>query len=427
VSCRAAAWFAWSLAGLSLALFAGGVALHFATLPVQPPSSWGPGGASAVLYVYLPFLAFPLVGALIASRRAENPVGWLCLAVGLLWILSMVGGSYAIYGIRVAGPTSVPYPAAVGSLSEWLGPTAVMLLGTYMILLFPDGMLPSRRWRPVAWLSGIAIASNIVVTTLAPFPLSDLRDVRNPFGLEGQPWVAHAFDAVNLLLPLCLLLSASSLVLRYRSSTGEVREQIKWIAFAASLVALGVSAAMVGGVFSAPDATADAGLSWGSLLEAAITLSFAGIPSAIGFAVLKYRLYDIDVLINRALVYGVLTVLLAAVYFGGVAATQTALRVLTGQEFQLAIVASTLAIAALFNPLRRRIQGSVDRRFYRRKYDARKILDVFSARLRNETDLEVLSGDLVSVTRETLQSEHASLWLQDGVENFGQRPPERLA
>ena len=361
----------------------------------------------------LPFLAFPLVGALIASKRPENPIGWICLAIGLLWMLNLASSGYGIYGL-VARPDSVPFPAAIGSLGEWLGPTTLGLLGTYLILLFPDGRLPSKRWRPVAWLSGAVIVLTIVGNALAPGPLSDLGGVRNPFGLEGHPWVADARDAVFLLLSLCMLASAVSLVLRYRRSGGEVREQIKWIAFAASVVALAISAAVVDGTLSASDATGGAHPLWVRLLEDAITLSFAGVPIAVGFAVLKYRLYDIEVIVNRTLVYGSLTAMLALVYFGGVATTQAIFRALTAQEQQpqLAIVVSTLAIAALFNPLRRRIQSFIDRRFYRRKYDARKTLETFSAKLRDETDLEVLNNELVGMVRETMQPTHVSLWLR---------------
>ena len=410
MSRRIAAWLAWSLAGFSLAMFAASVALHLATLPVQLPTSWGTGGLSIVLYAYLPFLAFPVVGALIASKRANNPIGWICLAVGLLWILSITSGPYAVYGLRVATPGSVPFPAAIASLSESTGPTAIALLGTFLILLFPDGGLPSRRWRPVAWLSGTVIALNFVVGILAPGPLSDLRNVSNPFGLEGYPWVADARDAVGLLLPLCMLASAVSLVLRYRRSGGEVREQIKWIAFAASVVAVGFSAAVIYGTF-AQDAIGG-GLSWGNVLEDMITLSFAGVPIAVGFAVLKYRLYDIGVVINRTLVYGSLTATLVAVYFGGVTVLQGVLRALTGQESALAVVASTLVIAALFSPFRRRIQRIIDRRFYRSKYDAAKTLEAFSAKLRDETDLEALNSELVGVVRKTMRPAHVSLWLR---------------
>jgi hypothetical protein len=378
----------------------------------QPPITWGTGGLSIVFVFMVPFLAFPLVGALIASRRPTNSIGWICLAVGLLWMLNILSGGYGNYGL-LASPGSVPFPVAIGSQAEWIGPATVGLLGTFLILLFPDGRLPSRRWRPLAWLSGTLLVLGSVGSALASGPLPDLGGVRNPFGLEGYPWISGARDAVSLLLSLCMLASASSLVLRYRRSGDEVREQIKWIAFAASVVALGVSGAVVLGTF-APDAGGGTHPLWVGLLEDAITLSFAGIPIAVGFAVLKYRLYNIDLIINRTLVYGLLTALLAALYFGGVAMTQVIFRALTGQEEQpqLAIVVSTLVIAALFNPLRRRIQSLIDRRFYRSKYDARKTLEAFSARLREETDLDALNAELVGVVRETMQPAHVSLWLR---------------
>ncbi len=329
-------------------------------------------------------------------------------------MLNNVASSYLLIGLRVASPGTFPYPVAVGSFAGWLGPTAVTLFGTFLLLLFPDGRLPSSRWRPVAWLCGAVIASNIVGTTLAPGPLSDLRSVSNPFGLEGHRWLASANDAVGLLLPLCMLASASSLILRYLRSGQEVREQIKWLAFAATVVALGVAGAVVQGTIFASDDTGSADPLVAKLLQDALTASFAGIPVAIGFAVLKHRLYDIDIVINRALVYGSLSATLALLYFGGATLTQATFRTLTGQEHQpqLAVVVSTLVIAALFNPLRRRIQGFIDRRFYRRKYDAHKTLEAFSARLRDETDLGALESDLTKVVRETMQPEHVSLWLR---------------
>jgi hypothetical protein len=222
------------------------------------------------------------------------------------------------------------------------------------------------------------------------------------------------------LLPLCMFASAVSLVLRFRRSGGEVRQQIKWIALAASFmgaVYLAVmSAGFINWLISAPDAPSDLGTQtwWGALLENVMVLSFSGVPLAIGFAVLKHRLYDIDRIINRALVYGSLSVLLAATYLGGVTATQAVFQTLTGQDQlpQLAIVASTLVIAALFNPLRRWVQALVDRRFYRRKYDAAKTLEAFSSKLRDEADLEALNDELVGIVRETMQPEHTSLWLR---------------
>jgi hypothetical protein len=415
MSRRTSAWLAWSLAGLSFALFAATIALYIPARSMQVPSPWGTGGDSGQLISLLPFLAFPVVGALVASRRPENPIGWICLAVGTFWMLYNVTTVYGVYGL-LARPGSVPFPAEVGSLGESLWAPALGLLGTYLILLFPDGRLPSRRWRPVAWLSGAVIVLASAGVALVPQPLPELGGIQNPFGLYGYPEVADALFNVLLLLPLCILASAVSLIVRFRRSGGEVREQIKWIAFAASFLGLVLLVEAVSALIVAPDNFGTGGSQpfWLKLLQDAVTLSYAGIPVAVGFAVLKYRLYDIEVVINRTLVYGSLTAMLALVYFGGVATTQAIFRALTGQEEQpqLAVVVSTLVIAALFNPLRRRIQSFIDRRFYRRKYDATKTLEAFSAKLRDETDLDALSDDLVGVVRETMQPAHVSLWLR---------------
>ena len=412
MSRRTAAWLAWSLAGLSLAMAAASVALYIATRSVQLPSSWGTGGDSAVLIFLLPFLAFPMVGALIASSRPKNPIGWICLAVGIFWMLMLISTSYGMYGL-VVRPGSVPFPATIGWLGEWMWAPAVGLLGIYLILLFPDGRLPSRRWRPLAWLSGAVIILLSAGFALSPGPMDTLPWIRNPFGLEKYPWVADATLSLTLLIPVCILASAVSLVLRFLRSGGEEREQIKWLAFAALILGLGFSSYVIPGNIL-PDDAGGADPLWANLLEDAVTLSFAGVPVAVGIAILRYRLYEIDLIINRTLVYGSLTAMLALVYFGGVATTQALFQALTGQEKQpqLAIVVSTLVIAALFNPLRRRIQSFIDRRFYRRKYDAAKTLEAFSAKLRDETDLHALSEDLVGVVQETMQPAHVSLWLR---------------
>jgi hypothetical protein len=356
------------------------------------------------------FLVFPLVGALIASGRPENPIGWLCLTIGLLWTLSGMLEYYGVYGI--ARPGSLPFPLGLAALNLWLWVPSVGLLGTYLILLFPDGRLPSRRWRPLAWLSGAVIALLCVGITLTPEPLGP-PGLRNPFAPEGMAWVTSAAYAILPLLPLCIIASVLSLVLRYRRSRGEERQQIKWMAFAASLVGLLYLIAMVASLIVPSDDWSTAGpVSWLNLLTSVTLLSFTTIPVAVGIAVLRYRLYDIDLIINRALVYGLLSVLLAATYFGGVVGLQYAFRALTGQGSTLAVVASTLAIAALFSPLRRRVQTLVDRRFYRRKYDAAKTLAAFNTRLREETDLDALGGDVVGVVKETMQPAHVSLWLR---------------
>jgi hypothetical protein len=416
---HAASTLAWVLAGLSLTFFLASGAFYVLAPSARSPGNWLTVGTISDMLSFVSFLAFPLVGALIASKRPYNPIGWMCLVVGLFWMLMTLTEVYSAHGL--ARPGSVPFPVTIHALLySWLWVPTVGLLGIYLILLFPDGRLPSRRWRPLAWLSGAVIVVESVVTFLMPGDLEGLRQVQNPFGLEGQPWLATVGWVVLPLIPLCMLASALSLVLRYRRSGGEEREQIKWLAFSASITGVVYLAIMSGGVInwliSWPETPSDLGTQtwWGALLEDVMLLSFCGIPVAIGFAILKYRLYDIDILINRALVYGTLTAMLALVYLGGVAMTQAIFRTLTSQENQpqLAVVISTLAIAALFNPLRRRIQAFIDRRFYRRKYDARKTLETFSLRLRDETDLEALNNDLVGVVRETMQPAHVSLWLR---------------
>jgi len=251
---RGYSWLAWSLAGLSFALFAATIVLYIPARSIEVPISWGAGGDSGELISLLPFLAFPVVGALIASRRPENPIGWICLSIGIFWMLGDFATAYGVYGL-VARPGSVPFAAEVGSLGEWLWAPALGLLGTYLILLFPDGRLPSRRWRPVAWLSGAAIVVASAGVALVPEPLLQLGGIQNPSGLYGYPEVAYAMFNVLLLLPLCILASAASLILRFRRSGSEVRQQIKWIAFAASLMSLGLLVEVVSELLVGPPST----------------------------------------------------------------------------------------------------------------------------------------------------------------------------
>jgi hypothetical protein len=239
--------------------------------------------------------------------------------------------------------------------------------------------------------------------SLAPGTLDERNypGARNPVGLEGAGSLLEGTTTVGTGLTLvALLLAVVSMILRFRRSIGVERQQLKWIVYAGTVAAGGFALTLF---LSGPFANAVFALAF---------LAFIGVPVAAGVAIMRYRLYEIDILINRTLVYGVLTVSLALIYLGSVVSMQYALRALTGQESQLAVVASTLAIAALFQPLRRRVQGFIDRRFYRRKYDAARTLTAFGARLRNEVDLETLADDLVGVIRETVQPAHVSLWLR---------------
>ena len=419
---RGGSWLAWSLAGLSVAMFLATAALFVLVRSAPVPSGSSAGRNIVDLLISVPILAFPIVGALIASRRPGNPIGWILLADGLLWTLLGLLDYYSVYGL--ARPGSVPYPAAAAGLGQWLWVPTVGLLAIYLVLLFPDGRLPSRGWRPLAWLSGAIIVLVSLGSGLSPGPIAELGGARNPFGLEGQPWVAYAANVGLVPFLVCILASVVSLILRYRRSGGEERQQIKWIALAASVVGLGFVGAMVSGLiafFFAPEAWENSAPLWFDLLFTGVLLSFGAVPVAVGIAVMRYRLYDVDLIINRALVYGPLTATLAVMYVGSVVGLQTVLRALTGQESTLAVVASTLAIAALSGPLRRRVQGLVDRRFYRRKYDAAKTLAVFNARLRDETDLGILTDDLVGVARSTMQPAHVSLWLRPDTEPEARR------
>ena len=407
MSPRLSSLLAWSLAGLSVLLYSASVPLYALTHPAGLTSIVSSLLANAL------YLIFTVVGALIAARRPGNPIGWILFADGFLWILSYTMDYYAVYGLGV--PDTLPFSLSAATINNWLWVPAVGLLGTFVFLLFPDGRLPSRRWRPVAWLSGLTIVLVSIQVGLTPGPLEGLGGVRNPWGVLAFSWMKIVPYMLIPLFLLCMVLSVFSLVLRFRRSMGEERQQIKWIAFAASLIGALYVIAMIGSIIY-PQETwfAPGSPVWLISLEYVAVLSFPLVPVAIGFAMLRYRLYEIDVVINRALVYGSLTATLALVYFGGVASIQTLFRTLTGQEQQpqLAVIVSTLAIAALFNPLRTRIQSFIDRRFYRRKYDAAKTLAAFSARLRDETELESLESDLVSVIRETVSPYHVSLWLK---------------
>jgi hypothetical protein len=274
------------------------------------------------------------------------------------------------------------------------------------LLLFPDGRLPSgNRWRWLAWLVVLSTIWGAVWIALSPGAMVYLGAVRNPLGIEGLP---SGYKPVQTLVFALLFVAAiSTLVLRLRRTTGIERQQIKWPAYAA-VIAAGSSLLQ----YTISDALGSRWLEWAAYVVSIAAL--VGFAISLGIAIVRYRLYDIDIIINRTLVYGCLSVTLVLVYFGGVTATQAIFRTLTGQEQQpqLAIVASTLVIAALFNPLRRRIQSFIDRRFYRGKYDAAKTLATFNSRLREETDLDSLRDDVLGVVRETMQPEHASLWLR---------------
>jgi hypothetical protein len=402
-----AVWLAWSLWAVCVALTA--LSLLLMVLNLSRPNThifdWWLGNALVVVDA--------TVGAIVASRRPENPVGWLLCLSGVAVGTSSFASQYAIHAL-LARPGSLPAGEALAWIAAWQLPVMIGLQVSYL-LLFPTGRLPSRRWRWTAWLVVAFVLAGVVLSAFSPGAyLGSLGPIRNPLGIEG---LTGAYKALLYAgAPLLFGAAVLSLFVRLRRAEGLERQQLKWFAYAAAMFALGIVLIVIPLAIDTP--------SWFVRAATAVfTAAGTTVPVAIGIAILRYRLYDIDRIINRTLVYGSLTALLAVVYLGGVISSQYAFRTLTGQGSQLAIVASTLAIAALFNPLRKRIQAFVDRRFYRSRYDAARTLEAFSARLRDETDLEALNDDLVGVVAETMQPAHASLWLRPSGANRDGGPP----
>jgi hypothetical protein len=395
MSTRAAGWLAWSLCVFTLLLLGLAGLLILLGASTFLPGGWTPWRDQAVFAIGI--VGAPILGALIASRRPANVYGWLWLGLGLGWGLLLLAQVYAAYALVVV-PGSLPAPQMVGTTIAGIGWLVALTITPLLLLLFPSGRLPSQRWKVVVWAVVVAAAVCLIVS---PFASSRgaFTPAENPFGIGGVfgEGATVLLVAGVMIVFIAVILAALSLIFRFRRALGVERQQIKWFAYAASL--LGGSLVLS---FLLPELL-------NTLLYAAALFS---LYMAVGIAILRYRLYDIDLLINRTLVYGSLTVLLAGVCEGSIVLLQEAFRALTGQHSGLAIVASTLVIAALFNPLRRRIQAFIDRLFYRRKYDAVKTLEAFSSQMREETDLDALSSDVVGVVRRTVQPAHVSLWLR---------------
>ena len=391
MSRRTVAWFAWSVWALTVPATI--LTLIFASLNEPSPSLW-----DEVLLPVL-ILTFSTVGALVASYRPENAIGWLFLIGAFVWIVGELTLEYGVYAL-ITDPGALPAGVWAAWFGAWARGIGWFVIVTFLLLLFPTGRLPSPRWRPVLW----GTAGSVVLFTLASWlspETNDLRltSVRNPLGLESEI-MGLLYEFFNYTFPLLIVASGTAVIVRFRRSRGDERQQLKWFAYA---VAVMIVVFVIWFSFTLVGLVAPTSL----LYE----VPLIGLPVATGIAILKYRLYDIDFIVNRTLVYGSLTALLVVIYFVGIVLLQRLFVALTGQQSTLAVVASTLLIAALFNPLRRSIQSFIDRRFYRRKYDARKALEAYSLKLRNETDIEALNDDLVGVVRETMQPAHVSLWL----------------
>jgi hypothetical protein len=388
-----AGWVAWTLCGLvGLAALLTGVLKLLIAADDDVPADLAVGAAD-IFWVAV-ILGFGLVGALIATRQPRNPIGWVFCAGALAFGLSGVGESYAVYGLFADPGGPLEGGRTMAWFSTWVWVPGGIALVLFFPLLFPSGRLLSPRWRPVAATAIVAAAFLSVGVAFSPGRFDDFPHVENPYGVAGTAGdVFGAFQSLGwLLLVVCLVASATSLVLRFRRARGVERLQLKWVAAASVLLVTSF-------------------LLW-EVWEGLVPLGIGAMVVAAGIAILRHRLYDIDVVINRTLVYGALTATLAGAYLGSVLLLQLALSPLT-EDSGLAIAGSTLAVAALFRPARARIQSAVDRRFYRRRYDAARTLEGFGARLRDQVDLDALGGELCDVVADTMQPAHVSLWLRE--------------
>ena len=361
------------------------------------------GGATFALVIG----TFPVSGLLVLRQQPRNSVGWLLLAVGDIWAVGGIGDVYATYGLAVE-PGSLPLATVGATISNAIWAPALGVMGTFLLLRFPDGRLPGPRWRFLERLSSAMLASLTALLLVSPGELNEgpLAGEPNPLGLQSLRPVADVVLAgLLLVLTACIVASAWSLVVRFRRSHGVERQQLKWMTTAGAVMALAFFANILASAPS-PEAAEPA---WRLVLNNLSFATWALLPAAIATAVLRHGLYDIDVVVNRALVYGSLTATLVATYLGSVLLLQLVLRPLT-ERSDLAVAGSTLAVAALSGPARRRIQDAVDRRFYRHRYDAARTVAEFSARLRQRIDLDEVGADLLATVRETVQPTHASVW-----------------
>jgi MFS family permease len=398
---------AWALWGLVLACLAG--SMPFAVADQQGAAEQG---GVVIIVIFTAFVvAFSTVGVLIVARQPGNPIGWLLLACAVSYSLAGLTNAYASYGRNVR-PGELAGVALADVVSLVLFLAGVGLASTFLLLLFPTGKPPSRRWWAVGWLAGIGMVLAAAGIALAPGPLGgDPQAPVNPLGIPGGEEVLTAAKTIGLIaFPIAIFGSVESLIVRFRGAQQVERQQLKWLSYAAVLVGL---AALFQIVLTAV---------WGdtaatnSLANGAVNGSLVCVPVAVGIAILRYRLYDIDRLISRTLVYALLTVVLGLGYAGVVLVLGQLFGGISTEPPSWAVAGATLAVAALFQPARRRIQAVVDRRFNRRKYNAAKTVEMFSVRLRDEVDLDALTAELLAVVDQTIQPTRASLWL---------RPPTR--
>jgi len=365
--------------------------------------AYPPSEIAGIVAFYVFVLAFGTVGALIWARVPGNPVGPLLSLSGFAYAAAAVAGEYGHYSVKEAGAALFGTSAALW-LATWAWSVGAGLAATFALLLFPTGHLPSRRWKLAAWLAGTGLILVALTIALRPGPLDDFRTIDNPVGIARAEGILGLLGASGgIAVAVGIVAALASLVSRFRRAAAEERQQLKWLLYSGGIVALTLPLA----VFAETRIPGEDGVNWSNFLS---TASIATAPAAIGLAILKRRLYDIDDIINRTAVYLALTVCLGLAYYVTVVVLQS---VIGGSESPpFVVAASTLAAAALFRPARAHIQGLIDRRFNRRKYDAALTIERFSARLRDEIDLDSLTDHLIQVVRGTMEPVQVSLWLK---------------
>jgi hypothetical protein len=396
---RVAWWVAWSLAAVTCLVALARLVL-FVVDPASSDSSSAPnvpgGGVAMAAFEALVLMTVAVIGSVVAARQPRNAVGWI-LGVIPLSLSVLILTTHVYWTLKFHDVGSEHAAAIVAWLGSWTWVPAVIPMVTLFPLLFPTGRPPTSRWRPVVWMAATTVVLILFAEAFRPGKLQEFP-VDNPFGSAAATTLIITVG--DVLWVLTTVLSLASLVSRFRHSHGDERQQVKWVVMGAAMF---VVTFILGGVTEGINE---------DLSFAILMLGFMFIASGVAVAMLRYRLYDIDVVINRALVYGSLTALLAAVYLGSVLLFQLVLESFTGGS-GLAVAASTLGTAALFGPLRTRIQAVVDRRFFRHRYDAAQTLQQFSARVRDEVDLDLLTTELRNVVAETMQPQHVSLWTRE--------------
>jgi hypothetical protein len=393
---------AWSLVVLIIVLLAAGAPLGFAT-------QWAGSGFGENLATFIILLPVVLIGFVVARRQPANPIGWMFLGLAAVGVLGGVGADYAWLSYRLGH--HLPLAAVGVAVAPVWGPLLVTL--PLMVLLFPDGRLPSPRWRPVLWgylAVGASWPVSVYSVTIGAVaagdihlvPGGDLRAVDDPAG--SSAWLGSFESVILLVLAVFWLVFVASQVLSWRRATGERRQQLKWLMSGAAVCMAAVAVSAIGGTLdraSPPPAV--------QAVFDVVTIGIAALPVSIGVAILKYRLYDIDRIISRTLAYAIVTGLLVGLYAGLVLLATEVL----GVHSTVAVAAATLAAAALFNPVRRRVQQRVDQRFNRARYDADQMVARFAARLQDTVDLDSVRDDLAGVVHQALEPAHVSVWIND--------------